>query len=670
MNLDLQVLRTQLQHACEDLRVLSSNDLAEGRWKIKKMIFSELLANSLSLKDYNEELQNLLERDSKRSERILSKRDTTPNIDQTKNSSTKRSSRQKELVSDEEMEFRTSFLRIVIAALTKLRWPPALEAFSDPIDSLFNDNMAVLDAYKYILTVGFPATASLEASSFKRNLHVVENTPRSIIDDKSSFASPFTQEPNPNSARSQHSIKPTNREIVKEIISYPFASPMPVGNELLISSKSTSGTPFTPKQLTFDPSQVTVKAFEQLQYHNELLAGQLSQLVQQLNKRDQAEAQLTAIITDLKTAVDEVVSIGSTGSASFSNSPAYSSPQIDENKRMKTYSSDDLKKDFPALAGDANKDGRRLRSLASFVTDSKTANSLTPTSESNSPAIAAIAAIAAVVSEAENEAYLKEIAREEGNLPPAASTSSTPSSNRIESSRSKSTPSKPPIPPSRPSPGIADSQLGLGIWHRLQKKLQAIQGQWTEARREAKMCASNFKAQYLRSNPFPDKKPATGSSGDANVSRRSSSSSSYSPYHIAGSPSKDGLEGADDPFASLSKPIEQLTKKALGLNSFSLSSPNATNCAEGGFDPSIGLDLPRIHLMQRDLINLSNCLFEWNSNSNDSHLKGGRFPCDEDECKSAQIAVDMNLRSCEMLLHLSCIAPVAALSLPDDRYFP
>jgi len=62
-----------------------------------------------------------------------------------------------------ERIYRTSFMRIILAGLTKLRWPPALEAFSDPLDSLLHDRAVILSAFSYILKFGTPVQRMRES---------------------------------------------------------------------------------------------------------------------------------------------------------------------------------------------------------------------------------------------------------------------------------------------------------------------------------------------------------------------------------------------------------------------------------------------------------------------------------------------------------------------------
>jgi hypothetical protein len=139
---NIPVLRSRLQHECNELKCLTDTELGECKWSIKKSIYLQLFAISPSLRELSEELQDLQE---------------TRNVEVglNKGKTVDRSIRQ-----EEEMYFRTKFLDIIISGLTKLRWPPTLVAFSDSKDLLFNDSASVLDSFQFILNVAVPKSTN------------------------------------------------------------------------------------------------------------------------------------------------------------------------------------------------------------------------------------------------------------------------------------------------------------------------------------------------------------------------------------------------------------------------------------------------------------------------------------------------------------------------------
>jgi hypothetical protein len=110
---EITLLRSQLQNVSEDLQSLTNADIIQMKWSIRKRILTSLLAQSPTLRDQSEELEELLE---KRSIVLNEQRKTT--------ASSNDSNREARIES--EKTFRTTFMRIVLAALTMLQWPPGI----------------------------------------------------------------------------------------------------------------------------------------------------------------------------------------------------------------------------------------------------------------------------------------------------------------------------------------------------------------------------------------------------------------------------------------------------------------------------------------------------------------------------------------------------------------
>lgn len=136
--MEVTLLRSSLQHACSELRNLTDAELLEAKWLTKKKVFQQLLAAAPCLHEHNEDLIDLNEQRCEES------------ADQ------KRNGASKEERIESESAFRTKFMRIVLAGLTALKWPPSQEAFSDPLDALFNEAGVFHDAALFILQVGVP----------------------------------------------------------------------------------------------------------------------------------------------------------------------------------------------------------------------------------------------------------------------------------------------------------------------------------------------------------------------------------------------------------------------------------------------------------------------------------------------------------------------------------
>jgi len=433
---------------------------------------------------------------------------------------------------------RTSFLRIVLDALTKLRWPPSLEAFSDHINDLFYDNTVVINAYEFILKVGYPNTLTLMPSH-----QPMSNKSQQVSPEKPSCTEKCSTPIKVDTDRSHD-----NNALPSALEKLVFTPSIDLPNHRGRQPLSTPSSSFISSSEPANALTFSLKVFELLQYQNEMLTSQLAQLTSEIAQRDQAEAQLTAIIADLKAAVDEVVSISGN---SLNNKDASSGGS--EARRS-------LEKE--AERGSEKKRTPPARPLASFVTPDKSST----------------------VSEAEREAFLQEVQREEVRH------------------------SKPPMPPSRASPAT-DSLSGL--WRRLQSRLEMLQAQWSEARKQARVSAA----------------------------------------------ARSTHSALSDRSLSCSRPSDMLTRRLLGLSGVS--------CAAGGLmgeaEECAGLDLRRTHLLQRDLLGLCGSLAGW--------LEGAArpldFPRSAEEAERVQQAALLQQRGSELLLHLSVLAPQSPLALPE-----
>lgn len=137
--MELTSLRSVLQHHCPDLQNLTTSDLQDCKWPTKKKVFTALVTTSSVLQEQSEELAAL--NDDRNAESAFQKKQGVAREDRV----------------ESEMGYRTKFMRIVLSGLTKLRWPPTQEAFSDPIDLLFNDDTSFIDAVRFISQVGLPS---------------------------------------------------------------------------------------------------------------------------------------------------------------------------------------------------------------------------------------------------------------------------------------------------------------------------------------------------------------------------------------------------------------------------------------------------------------------------------------------------------------------------------
>lgn len=131
-------IRSRLRDTCEELSQLTTSELESCKWATRRKIFSALLRNSSALQEFHDNIETLVERHNaivaeEKSKGMARKEDRL----------------------DSERNFRTSYMRIVLDALIKLKWPPSQEAFNDPFNSLYSDNDVALNAMAHILDIAY-----------------------------------------------------------------------------------------------------------------------------------------------------------------------------------------------------------------------------------------------------------------------------------------------------------------------------------------------------------------------------------------------------------------------------------------------------------------------------------------------------------------------------------
>ena len=136
--MNIAELRSLLSHSIHDLGEITSAEVFDLKWPITKRILSKLIENSPELHAQSDALSGLLQA---RNTLLISRRNGKDIVG-------------KAVQNEQDVEFKHVFLRIVIDGLTVLRWPQALESFSDPLDSLLNDRTTILSAITHLLHKG------------------------------------------------------------------------------------------------------------------------------------------------------------------------------------------------------------------------------------------------------------------------------------------------------------------------------------------------------------------------------------------------------------------------------------------------------------------------------------------------------------------------------------
>jgi hypothetical protein len=132
--INLSSLRSQLTFFCADLQNLTVTDIKELKWTTKKLVLTSLISQSPLFEHQNEELALLTSERGNEIRRLAS---------------ADRSAR-----FSAENIFRNQFMQIILSCLTELKWPPAIEAFANPLPLLLSDKDINYFAISYLLNFG------------------------------------------------------------------------------------------------------------------------------------------------------------------------------------------------------------------------------------------------------------------------------------------------------------------------------------------------------------------------------------------------------------------------------------------------------------------------------------------------------------------------------------
>lgn len=140
MNDSLLSLRLRLKTAFNALHSVTIADLQDLKWSLRQQIFLNIFANATLLADPYETMLTLQEKRDAQFARWKSSGATIT----------------KETKMEYEMEFRTGFMSAVLKGLERIRWPPSMEAFSDPMNDLLHAKDVIYDAIDFLLNVLYP----------------------------------------------------------------------------------------------------------------------------------------------------------------------------------------------------------------------------------------------------------------------------------------------------------------------------------------------------------------------------------------------------------------------------------------------------------------------------------------------------------------------------------
>ena len=204
------------------------------------------------------------------------------------------------------------------------------------------------------------------------------------------------------------------------------------------------------------------------------------------------------------------------------------------------------------------------------------------------------------------------------------------------------------------------------IWSKLLARIRALEDQWTGTQRAARRLAEGVGGAHgLGSSPRSNPRRSSGGSspsGGLLYSAGNTPSRSLSNHVLGVQPALFGAASEDcafqgaDIFASPPQPPS-------GRSSAGGDRAGAHN---------FGMDLARIHLLQRDLVAFAEQAFGWTSDcvfpeassgGSDPSQHPDAIPPSLSAAHRQQRALDMHLAASDLVLHLSCVSPVAPLAL-------
>ena len=183
--INLSSLRSQLTFFCADLQNLTVTDIKELKWTTKKLVLTSLISQSPLFEHQNEELA-LLNSERGNEIRRLASADRSARF-------------------GAENIFRNQFMQIIVSCLTELKWPPAIEAFANPLPFLMSDKDINYSAINYLLNFGvvpyknisfkasYPKKLSPTSKNTKPAWNLSETSPSNISNNNNNNSSSISK---------------------------------------------------------------------------------------------------------------------------------------------------------------------------------------------------------------------------------------------------------------------------------------------------------------------------------------------------------------------------------------------------------------------------------------------------------------------------------------------
>ena len=518
-------------------------------------------------------------------------------------------------------------MRLVLQGLERLRWPPSLVAFSDPLDSLVNDNDTFYNAIEYILEVGISKSSSIrlrikekqkeeEENAKKYDNHDIDdsNVDTTKIYDDISFASNSSQSTTIHNKKTDDKIKKSNNFNTKSLSTSKFSKTSIPGlgievidshtkhnnlndisiissrsdansdifnyddsrpgssssNYSKVSRRSTASTAMSSAPMTRPKDYASLlQAFEVLQHQNEILSKELKRIHIINNAKVATEDRLTSLLLDLKMSIDDIVSV------SGDKTSTKPTMKIDSDVTQGIFST-----------------GMKIDGSLEKVSDTKGTSKRVP-----------------MVTQPKHD------------------------------------------------------QNSSIIWNKLQSRINDIKKQWEDAISESRKQSSAGFTVHDKTSQFVD------INGNSSSKRISPNKSHAVPSSARSTMSNRTTASADTFFTNSRNPTNIPIKfnDVLGIKP-PLSSIELNSGIMGdSMTQNLMFDLPRIHLLQRDLIGFAEEAFtvlEMNNNDTSSGKPSifSRANTSTDDSIHSDDLEALRLKAQSLLIHLSSIAPIAPLT--------
>lgn len=287
--MNIAKLRSRLVLASPDLQTLTSTDLENCLWSTKQRLVLALFQETSLLEEESNKLSELLEEKS------------------ASLANWRRTNTAKEVKLRYEHQFRNDFLRVMLTGLEKMRWPPTLEAFTNPLPGLQDDKSFFLEAIDYVVSIVHPHMATPRVdrppSASGRSAPPSSSKQRPLETHFGSFETSRTPP--------QHLSSPQAQEL-----------PQPPAESASAASAEANDSLLSPPRRPISERDNRLGRREQgpdacilslLQMQNDQLRTRLARAEDAILRRDQAEQTVGLLLRDFLSAASELASAGEEG---------------------------------------------------------------------------------------------------------------------------------------------------------------------------------------------------------------------------------------------------------------------------------------------------------------------------------------------------------------------